>query len=130
MVFREQRKREAAEQYKLAALDNADLHVNYEENNFDAGASFAIHEFAEKAFVAGAEWADANPKNQWINANEDSPEDGELVLAMVDNGRITAARAYSHKTCEKIYVQWDAEYIPLFGEHYTTHWMPIPNLNI
>lgn len=61
-------------------------------------------------------------------AIEDSPEDGELVLAMVDDGRITVARAYSRQTCEKIYVQWNAEYIPLFGEHYITHWMPIPEL--
>lgn len=62
MVFREQRKNESAEQYKLTVLDNADLHINYEEDNYDAGARDAIEQFVSKAFVAGADWADAHLK--------------------------------------------------------------------
>lgn len=62
MVFREQKKKEAAEQYKLSTLENADLHVNYEEDNYDAGERDAIEQFAPKAFIAGAEWADEHPK--------------------------------------------------------------------
>lgn len=59
---REEDLKNAAEQYELTVLDKADLHVNYEEDNYDAGARDAIIQFASKAFVDGAEWADAHPK--------------------------------------------------------------------
>lgn len=59
---REEDLKNAAEQYGLTVLDKADLHVNYEEDNFDAGARDAIIQFASKAFADGAEWADTHPK--------------------------------------------------------------------
>lgn len=64
--------------------------------------------------------------NQWIDINEQCPEDDQLVLARVDNGRITLARAWVIETENSLSVKWTAEYIPLFGEYYITHWMPIP----
>jgi len=87
MVFREQRKREAAKQYKLSAIDEADLHVNYEEDNYDAGVRDAIEQFAPKAFIAGAEWADAHPKNPWISVKDRLPEPEQEVL-LYDNSSI------------------------------------------
>lgn len=64
--------------------------------------------------------------NPWIDINEQCPEDDQLVLARVDNGRITLARAWVIETENSLSVKWVAEYIPLFGEYYITHWMPIP----
>jgi len=77
-------------------------------------------------FIAGAKWADVNRENPWIDINEQCPEDDQLVLARVDNGRITLARAWVIETENSLSVKWTAEYIPLFGEYYITHWMPIP----
>lgn len=62
IMNREEGLKKAAEQYGLTVLDNADLHVNYEEDNYDAGERDAILQFTSKAFVDGAEWADAHPK--------------------------------------------------------------------
>lgn len=62
IMNREEGLKKEAEQYELTALDNADLHVNYEEDNYDAGARGAIVQFVSKAFVDGAEWADEHPK--------------------------------------------------------------------
>lgn len=42
MVFRQQRMKEAAEQYGSSVIDEANLYVNYEEDNFGAGAMSAI----------------------------------------------------------------------------------------
>lgn len=33
-----------------------------------------------KGYVAGAEWADAHPKNPWRDAVKDPPKDGEWCL--------------------------------------------------
>lgn len=77
-------------------------------------------------FIVGAKWADTNHKNTWIDINEQCPEDCQLVLARVDNGRITLAKPWIIETENSLSVKWTAEYIPLFGEYYITHWMPIP----
>lgn len=120
MVFREQRMREAAEQYKVAALDNADLHVNYEEDNYDAEARSAIIDFTPKAFIAGIEWADEHPKNPWISVKDRLPKDRDHVFTA------GGTCAYS------ILLYHDGRFYQSLQQGLydggVTYWMPIPEL--
>ena len=69
-----------------------------------------------RAFVAGAEWADAHPQSPWISVSDKMPEEFEVVIAYAANGHI-----------ENSY--WDGHYWT--GDFYDTtviYWMPLPKL--
>ena len=78
-------------------------------------------------FIAGAEWADKNPKSSWISVEERLPDRhpakfmnwSKKVFVVVKRGRecCTYVDEYSH-----IYNTWR-----VFGDE-VTHWMPIPEL--
>lgn len=125
---REEGLKKAAEQYELTVLDNADLHVNYEEDNYDAGARDAIIQFGSKAFVKGAEWADAHPKNPWISVKDKLPEENRKVFF------ILLFRGIHKEYLAGLYREhkWETErrtYLSPSFDGIVTHWMPIPELN-
>lgn len=82
---------------------------------------------AEDAFIAGAEWADANQPNPWISVEERLPDRhpakfvnwSKEVFVAVKRGR--EYRAYVDKYSH-IYKTWG-----VFGDE-VTHWIPIPEL--
>lgn len=116
--------KKTAEQYRLTVLDNADLHVNYEEDNYDAGARDAIIQFASKTFVDGAEWADAHPKNPWISVKERLPEpEQEVLLYDVDSVKHYAIGWLRKKKgyCKSKWFVANG-YV---ADDSITHWMPI-----
>lgn len=135
---REEDLKKAAEQYELTVLDNADLHVNYEEDNYDAGARDAITQFVSKAFVDGVEWADAHPKNPWISVNERMPEENENMIIMCEHGAIfngTYSKGtwfcmdgYLHDTYKGNPIYSSMTGIPPLWEPIA--WMPIPKFNV
>lgn len=55
-MYEENELLKAANKYELAVIINADLKVNDDEDNYDAGARDAISQFAPLAFISGANW--------------------------------------------------------------------------
>lgn len=121
---REEELKKAAEQYKLAVLDNADLHINYEEDNFDAGAMYAIDEVTEKAFNAGAQWEEEHPKNPWISVKDRLPEPEEEVLLYDSDSIKHYAVGWLRKKKGYSKSKWFVAngYV---ADESITHWMPI-----
>ena len=65
---REEQIRNAATEYAthLVDTDITDFHGKYEQK-----MDFVLPEYS--AFLAGVEWADANPESPWISVEEDLP---------------------------------------------------------
>lgn len=63
---------EAAREYMQNVLNDSDLSVNYEEDNYDAGVMHTLTEALEPAFLAGVAWA-----YRWISVEDELPEPGE-----------------------------------------------------
>ena len=77
-----------------------------------------------ESFIEGAKWADANPKQTWISANEKLPpiENDNLsikVLVVSNKGKIDFSR-YDYDMKGWISPVLDIEF---------THWMPIPKFS-
>lgn len=71
-----------------------------------------------KTFIAGAKWADKNPKSPWISVEDKLPDDGVLVIV-----------AYQWILGEILYAS-DVFHIDYGWEGYEdiVAWMPIPEL--
>ena len=124
IMDRKEQSIKAAEQYKLAVIDNADLHINYEEDNYDAGIMYAINEVTEKSFNAGVIWADEHPKNPWISVKDRLPEpEEEILLYDRDSvkhyviGWLCKKKGYNK-------AKWVVTNVYVADES-ITHWMPI-----
>jgi hypothetical protein len=77
-------------------------------------------------FIAGAQWADANPMNGWRNAKDEPPKTNEDVLADV-------IVAYGDKIVhehEKAYLNQNiGQWFTPDGEAVNVvNWMPLPEL--
>lgn len=120
--------KKAAEQYELTVLDNADLHVNYEEDNYDAGARDAIAQFVSKAFVDGVEWADTHPKNPWISVNDRLPEENANVFFIL-TWRGIHREYYAGSYMEGKWRTEHRNYAPSSFWGVVTHWMPMSKIN-
>jgi hypothetical protein len=71
------------------------------------------------SFIAGAQWADKNPKNKWRDAAYVHPPFDEEVLVIDKQGEYAVAY-FSH-----VY----GDYFTLDGEPINvTHWQPLPEL--
>lgn len=125
---REQRKREVAKQYIATAIDEMSFRANYGEYNYEAGARDAIEQFAPKAFVVGAEWADAHPKNPWISVKEQLPNVSQEVIVLTKNGKCVVSSMYIPKDCKGNILgskEWKGS--KTFKDSIVL-WMPIPEL--
>lgn len=117
---REQRKREVAKQYIATAIDEMSFRANYGEYNYEADARDAIEQFAPKAFVVGAEWADAHPKNPWISVKDKLPEESDWVFV--------AGGKYGYRDLFYCKGKFYSDFSLGTYDSGVTHWMPIPEL--
>ena len=88
----------------------------------------------EEACLATADWADAHPKNPWINVKDELPSVGEYVLALTEGGNVSVMRYNSDQEFERSfwlsYTMKDGgkttiDYKQTFKTT-ITHWMPVP----
>lgn len=121
--------KEAAYQYELAVLDNANIDKEREYDDYRTGLKDAILEVASKAFIAGAEWVDES--ESWIDIKDMKPEDilidantwvfTEKVLVLTSDGDIDITNRFWDNKHEK----WRWNVSPYIGDR-ITHWMPLP----
>lgn len=71
---------------------------------------------AEDAFIAGAEWADANQPNPWISVEDKLPEEHTDVI-VTDGSNVAHCKKYG-----------DGFYTNVGKCCNVTHWMQIPEL--
>lgn len=81
---------------------------------------------AEDAFVAGAQWADNNPKSPWISVEERLPEPEKEVIII--NKRKHIDIDFLTDDGEDGYYWWKSYDTIWRDEDKITHWMPIPEL--
>lgn len=71
---------EAANDYLQKILEASDFEINFEEDNYDAGARDAVLDVTERAYIAGAEWQ--AKQLPWISVEERLPEEGQKVFVL------------------------------------------------
>jgi hypothetical protein len=71
---------EAANDYLQKILEASDFEINFEEDNYDAGARDAVLDVTERAFKAGAEWQ--SKQSPWISVEERLPEVNKEVIVI------------------------------------------------
>ena len=81
---------------------------------------------AEDAFVAGAKWADNNPKSPWISVEERLPEPEKEVIIL--DGRKHIDIDHLTDDGEDNYFWWKSDDTIWCEDDEITHWMPIPQL--
>lgn len=81
---------------------------------------------ANPAFIAGAEWADANPKSPWISVEERLPEPEKEVIIL--DGRKHIDIDHLTDDGEDNYFWWKSDDTIWCEDDEITHWMPIPQL--
>ena len=79
---------------------------------------------AEDAFVAGAKWADNNPKSPWISVEERLPEPEKEVIVLAKDKYIDIDQLVDNGE-DGCYWLKNNEWI---CRNKITHWMPIPEL--
>ena len=77
---------EAANNYLQKILESSDFEINFEEDNYDAGARDAILDVTERAYIAGAGWQ--AKQSPWISVEERLPEENENIIIMCKHGAI------------------------------------------
>ena len=83
-------------------------------------------------FTVGAKWADANPKNPWINVEDDLPCNHEELIDKTFKGNFQKTLfviALLDDQCEDLtcMINDDGRWKWIAKGSYT-HWMPIPKL--
>ena len=61
----------------------AEIYTDNRDNYVEWSDGWEAHndiKFVEKAFIEGAKWADANPKNSWISVEDDLPCNHEELI--------------------------------------------------
>lgn len=100
------------EQVEAAAFDKAIELNEYRKHN-----STSIGDIAMKAFTAGAEWADAHPKNPWISVKDKPKESGWVFVA---------GGAYSYRALFYCAGKFYSDVSLGTYDSDVTHWMSIP----
>jgi hypothetical protein len=77
-------------------------------------------------FVAGAKWADNNPKSPWISVKERLPEPEKEVIILDKRKRIDID--FLTDDGDGGYYWWKSEDAIFSENDEITHWMPIPQL--
>ena len=117
---------EAAREYMQNVLNDSDLSVNYEEDNYDAGVMHTLTEALEPAFLAGDAFGyrrGMEKAYRWISVEDELPENEAPVIARiktveVEEGEIIyGVCAYIGKGI------WVNQFGVVHGQ--PTHWRPI-----
>lgn len=73
---------EAANNYLQKILESSDFEINFEEDNYDAGARDAVLDVTERAYITGAEW---RINSVWHDASE-VPEERRFCIYILSDG--------------------------------------------
>ena len=82
------------------------------------------------AFRLGVEWADANPKSNWISVKDDLPCNNPNNIHFGFTNRVLATDgknilvAYMRKNKDNKWIWYSENNIDI--SHIITHWMPFP----
>ncbi|WP_143269526.1 hypothetical protein [Bacteroides clarus] len=82
---------EAANDYLQKILEASDFEINFEEDNYDAGARDAVLDVTERAYIAGAEWR----INSIWHDNTNIPDDNKFCVFTLSDGNCGCG--YYHK---------------------------------
>jgi hypothetical protein len=117
---------EATNDYLQKILEASDFEINFEEDNYDAGARDAVLDVTERAFKAGAEWQ--AKQSPWISVKERLPEEGEHVLIRLKDGIV---RLVCYDTDDDVNVCfWSDNYAyETISGWDVTHWTPTPSFD-
>lgn len=117
---------DAAKKYLQKILATTDFEVNFEENNYDAGARDAVLDVTERAYVAGAKWQEK--QSPWINIEDDFPNDFKQKLILLKNGQVRIAYLDSIDNSDTVVYFWcDEVSNKTFGLKDVVAYMPIPS---
>lgn len=81
---------------------------------------------ANPAFIAGAEWADKNPKSPWISVEDKLPEPEKEVIIL--DKRKCIDIDFLTDDGDGGYYWWKSEDAIFSENDEISHWMPIPQL--
>lgn len=115
----------AAKKYATHWVDTniTDFHGKYEQK-----LDFVLPE--HNAFLAGAEWADANPKSPWISVENDLPCNHDSMIREVCKGvDYETNRVLVLLIDGAIEISYMYRWMPHAWRWNTcevTHWMPLP----
>ena len=90
---------EAAYNYLQKILESSDFEINFEEDNYDAGARDAVLDVTERAYIAGAEWR----INSVWHSNNRTYKAQKPALVIFKNGK---AKVYDNLTDLTIESLW------------------------
>lgn len=90
---------EAANGYLQKILEASDFEINFEEDNYDAGARDAVLDVTERAFKAGAEWS----INSIWHDNTNIPDDNKFCMFTLSDGNCGCG--YYHKKDNTIWYE-------------------------
>lgn len=110
---------EAANNYLQKILESSDFEINFEEDNYDAGARDAILDVTERAYIAGAGWQ--AKQSPWISVKERLPEKNTVVLTR---------GAYGFLICQLSSLgEWETGANVNKERLGITYWIPIPSFD-
>ena len=114
---------EAAYNYLQKILGSSDFEINFEEDNYDAGARDAILDVTERAYIAGADWQ--AKQSSWISIDEGLPgKDGYYV---VTDGNIIAI-VYFFKCWDK-FARYRSYPFTFYENNAIKAYIPIPSFD-
>lgn len=121
---------EAAREYMQNVLNDSDLSVNYEEDNYDAGVMHTLTEALEPAFLAGDAFGYRRgiaEAQRWINVEDELPENESPVIAKIKTVE-TEEDEIIYGVCAYI---GNGIWVNQFGVVHglPTHWRPIEPVN-
>lgn len=114
---------EAANDYLQKILEASDFEINFEEDNYDAGARDAVLDVTERAYIAGAEWQ--AKQLPWISVEERLPEEGQKVFVLVMCYGTPCIR--EEKFCRNSNL--DKKGMWIHGNSIVLAWFPIPSFD-
>ncbi|WP_368109968.1 hypothetical protein [Bacteroides salyersiae] len=123
---------EAANDYLQKILEASDFEINFEEDNYDAGARDAVLDVTERAYIAGAKWQ--KEQSLWIRAKEQLPPVNEKDISKQSEPVLVKISGHCEPEIlvyNKFYHVWDTS----DGDDYSCNisdddlWMPIPTFD-
>ena len=104
-----------------------------EQINKEAYRQEGLVDMDVESFIAGAKWADANPKSSWISVEDDLPCNHEdMVNVFVEHVELRTDCVLTMSDEGYISIDYMKKLGPWpwhwSGIEKTTHWIPIPKL--
>lgn len=98
---------EAAYNYLQKILESSDFEINFEEDNYDAGARDAVLDVTERAYIAGANW---RINSVWHDASERPDKGKMLIVEDIDSAYdlvyLTKSKPWEELSEKNHYMRW------------------------